>query len=260
MTLPLPNLQQLVVFLMLFTRVLGVFVSAPIFGARAIPSRVKIMFTIILAYIFYSLFVGSESFNFQEFTYLNVLMILINELLLGILIGFISLLIFGIVQFCGSIIDVMSGMHMASILDPLTREQQSLLGQFQYILTILLFLVFDGHHYIIHALYYSFKIIPLGAITFLKFSPEAFLKVFSNIFLVGLQLSAPVIAILFLIDFSLGVIAKGVPQMNVFMTGAPLKGLVAFISLFICLIYFGAFFNKIPKLTFDNIIYVLRSL
>ncbi|MEK6557429.1 MAG: flagellar biosynthetic protein FliR [Candidatus Margulisiibacteriota bacterium] len=260
MPYPILQIPTLIVYLLFFARVLGIMVSAPIFGARAIPSRIKIGFSLILAYLFYILYTPTQLHLSLDNNLLAILMLVSAELLLGIFIGYIALLIFSVIQFCGNLIDIMTGMHVASVLDPMTHEQQSLLGQFQYILALLLFLNFNGHHFILHALNKSFSMLPLGTLSFKITDPSTFIGIVNSTFVIGFQLATPIIAILFLIDFSLGIIAKGVPQMNVFMTGMPLKSMVGFFALLIALLYYSEYFKHLPLFVYKNIVQALHSL
>jgi flagellar biosynthetic protein FliR len=260
MTNPVINLAALTMYLVFLARVSGIFISAPLFGARNIPTQVRIGMALVLAYIFYELLRGQSPPLPDTLNWMNLGLLIILEALVGLLIGFTSLLIFLTIQFAGHLIDIMTGMQMASVFDPATSSQQSLLGQFQYILALLLFLAFNGHHFILHALYQSFSLIPIGALSFTGDDPLIFMRIVGASFLVGLQLAGPIMAMLFLIDFSLGIIAKGVPQMNVFVTGMPLKSLVGIMGLLMLLIYFGTYFSHIPKMSYVNIITVLKSL
>lgn len=260
MTFPILQLQGLPLYFLFLARVLGIMVSAPIFGARAIPPRVKMGFSLILAYLFFLLYAPSPAHSFAGNNLSALFMLLSAELLLGILIGYVALLVFSVIQFCGNIIDIMTGMHVASVLDPMTLEQQSLLGQFQYILALLLFLNFNGHHFILHALNKSFTMLPLGTLSLQISDPSIFIGIVSSTFIIGFQLAAPIVAILFLIDFSLGIIAKGVPQMNVFMTGMPLKSMVGFFALLVALLYYSEYFKHLPGFVYQNILQVLSSL
>ncbi len=260
MTYPVINLASLSLFLVFLARVSGIFISAPLFGARNVPTRVRIGMAIVLAYIFFELLRGQAPALPNTMNWMNLGLLIILEILVGLLIGFTAMLIFLAIQFAGHLIDIVTGMQMASVFDPATSAQQSLFGQFQYILALLLFLAFNGHHFIIHALYQSYSLIPIGSLSFSGGDPLIFMKIVGTSFSVGLQLAAPIMAMLFLIDFSLGIIAKGVPQMNVFVTGMPIKSLVGIMGLFIVMSYYGNFFSHIPKLAYTDIIAVLKAL
>ncbi|MEI7942297.1 MAG: flagellar biosynthetic protein FliR [Candidatus Riflemargulisbacteria bacterium] len=246
-------------FLLIFVRVSGIFVTAPIFATRIIPVHIKVLISLYISYVVFQ-FHGQSSLAYKDIHILIFGILILTEAIIGTLIGFIASLAFNMIQFGGKLIDIIMGMHIASIMDPLTREQQSLVGQLQYIIVILLFLTFNGHHLIILGLLQSFDILPIGTLTFTTAFSETFMNILTQTFIIGMQFAAPVMAILFLIDFCLGVIAKSVPQMNVFLTGMPLKALAGFMMLFLLFIFYGNYFLSIPELMYGHIITILRVL
>ena len=256
---PVLDITKILFFLALFSRIIGVFSTAPILGAKVIPVQIKIVLSLIIAYLLFVLFPGEQNM-FANIKTIPYLFIIFSETIIGVLIGYVAMMIFTAIQFAGSIIDRSMGMMIASVIDPMSKERQSLTGQLQYIVSILLFLLFNGHHYIILALANSFELLPIGTLHFSGSFIGTFMTIINNSFIIGLKLSAPIVGILFLIDFSLGIIAKSIPQMNVFLTGMPLKSMVGFTILFSSFIYFGIFFGKIPGLTYQNIIITLKQL
>jgi flagellar biosynthesis protein FliR len=256
---PLLELSQVYHFLLIFVRISGVFVTAPIFSTRIIPVHIKVLISITLAYIVFQLN-GQNHLVYQDTSIIIMSILIASEAIIGILIGFIATLTFTMIQFGGRILDIMMGMHIASIMDPLTREQQSLIGQLQYIVVILLFLFLNGHHLIIIGTLESFTILPIGTLTFTDTFSTTFIKIISQSFIVGIQFVAPIMATLFLIDFCLGIVAKGVPQMNVFLTGIPLKSISGFFMLFLLFIFYGNYFSSVPDIMFKNIITILKVL
>ncbi len=251
--------SKLYLFLLIFVRVTGIFVTAPIFATRIIPVHLKVLISLSLTYIVFQLN-GQSSLVYKDIHVLIFGILILSEAIVGTLIGFIASLAFNMIQFGGRLIDILMGMHIASIMDPLTREQQSLVGQLQYIIVILLFLTFNGHHLIILGLLQSFDILPIGTLTFTTAFSETFMKIITQTFILGMQFAAPVMAVLFLIDFCLGVIAKSVPQMNVFLTGMPLKAIAGFLMIFLLFIFYGSYFSSIPELMYEHIITILRVL
>ncbi len=251
--------SKLILFLLIFVRVSGIFITAPIFSTRVITVHLKVLLSLYLSYVVFQ-FSGVSHHIYRDIHPFIFLILVFAEAIVGILIGFIANLAFNMIQFGGRLLDILMGMHIASILDPLSREQQSLLGQLQYIIVILLFLNIGGHHLILNALMQSFDILPIGTITFTTTFSETFMRAITQTFIIGLQFAAPIMAILFLIDFSLGVIAKSVPQMNVFLTGMPLKTMAGFLLIFLLFIFYGSYFASVPELMYGHIITILRVL
>lgn len=253
------SLPDILYFLLLFCRISGLFIAAPILSTAAIPRQSKVAMAVILAFIVYTVLPDSPLplNNIHPLTYA---ILIAGEVTVGYIMGFVASLIFVAIQFGGRLIDVVMGMHIASAMNPLTRERQSLIGQLQYLIVILLFLQLNGHHLLIRGMLDSFTLLPLGAVRFGPTFIQAFMAILYHGFLAGMQLAIPVMGTLFLIDFSLGIIAKGVPQMNVFLTGMPLKATVGFITMFLAFSYYGAFFTNIPRLMYDQLMLIVRVL
>jgi flagellar biosynthetic protein FliR len=109
------------------------------------------------------------------------------------------------------------------VIDPNSSQGVSIIGQFQFILALLIFLAIDGHHLLINAVVQSFAIVPLGHVAISGATAEIMTRICVDIFAIAVKLSAPVIVTLFLTDVALGIIARTVPQMNVFIVAFPLK-------------------------------------
>ena len=144
-----------------------------------------------------------------------------------------------------------------NVVDPLIGTQAPILGNFKFILAILVFLQIDGHHYFIKALFDSYETIPIGQCVFL--SPhfiESYLHYFGEIFIVGCKLSMPIVGTLLVTDFVMGIMARTVPQMNIFMVGMPIKILIGFLVLLVIIpiyiyllnVSFGNVFKQIYNL------------
>ncbi len=222
-------------YLLMGTRMSGIFMFAPIFGTRSVPMFMKVGLVAVTTYLFFVTIPMSK--NVADVHLLVYAIYILKELSIGIAIGYVAQILFGAIQFAGKMIDMMMGLHVASVFDPMTHEQQSLMGQLLYIMAIFFFLQVDGHHIVIEAVGRSFYTLPIGALSIHHSLIDFFIQIVNTIFLVGLQIAAPIAAILFLIDFSLGLVAKAVPQMNVFLLGMPLKIMIGFMFLMVMLIY-----------------------
>ena len=213
---------DLPVFLLAFFRVAGVMMPAPLFGSGIVDMRVKVFLSLLLAVLFFP-FVGRPASPLDAGlgTYAFAVA---QELGLGLLIGFAASMIFAAVQFGGQIIDQELGIMMANILDPLTNEQISIIGQFKLLLATVVYLLIDGHHYLLRAVADSFRAIPIaglrlsdGAVTQLS---DTLVK---DLFRVAVQIAAPSLVTLFLITIALAFMARTVPEMNIFVLGFSLR-------------------------------------
>jgi flagellar biosynthetic protein FliR len=123
------------------------------------------------------------------------------------------------------------GFAVANVLDPVSNDQVSIIGQFLFLFALLYFLTMDAHHILIKGVADSFALAPAGSFAVDQTAVGWFVGVFGRMFWLGLKLAMPVVGAIFLVDVALGIIAKTVPQMNVFIVGLPLKSLLGMLIL-----------------------------
>ncbi|TCT26757.1 flagellar biosynthetic protein FliR [Melghiribacillus thermohalophilus] len=247
------DLARLPGFLLIFARVTSFFVMLPIFSYRNIPTRHKIALGLFLAWImFYTVDIPILVIDG------NYLLLLLKEILVGLFIGFIAYLILSAVQIAGGFIDFQMGFAIANVIDPQTGAQSPLIGQYYYTIVILFLISVDAHHLLLDGVFYSYQYIALDQfIPFEQSSIPAFLiKTFNHMFVVAFQMAVPIVGTLFLVDVALGIIARTVPQLNVFVVGLPLKILVSFI---VILLFMGIYFTAIRNL-FETLLIAMRDL
>lgn len=194
----------------------------PLFGERTVPVRVKAGLSIILTLIIFPHIPASSLPAISENT-LVLFMKIAGEVMIGLLIGLIGRFIFVGIQLCGQIIGFQMGFAIANIVDPVTSTQVSIIAELYYLIAILLFLTFDMHQVFIAAIVESFSIIPPYGFRMKGEIAQALVVYSSNLFLVAVKIGAPVIAALTLLNVSLAIIARTVPQINIFIVGFPLQ-------------------------------------
>lgn len=241
------------VFLLIFVRVASFFLTVPIFSYRTVPAMFKIGIAFFLALTMFFV-VDSEPIPIDHLYY----MLILKEAMVGIILGFIGYLILSAVQIAGGFIDFQMGFAIANVMDPQTGAQSPIIGQYLYMFAFLFLLSVNGHHLLLDGIYYSYQFIPLDQV-FIHFHSENMvqfiLKLFSQMFVIAFQLSIPVVACLFLVDLALGIVARTVPQLNVFVVGLPLKIMVSFLVLFVVI---GAMIFTVGEL-FDLILRSMRA-
>lgn len=163
-------------------------------------------------------------FEFPDFP-----LFMINEVLLGAMIGLIARFIFTSVQFGGRIIGFQMGFAMAEVVDPQNGAQTSLISQFQNVFAIFIFLSLNGHHLFLQAAVHSYEFLPPGNLNFGGEAIPYLVELSSRMFILGIQFSAPVIILLLLSSFSLGFMSRIFPQLNVFLLSFPLNITISFI-------------------------------
>lgn len=204
-----------------FTRTSGLMMTAPVFQSRYISAQLKIVFAFALALV-----VAPFIQLHTDLTAMKVwvaVALLIEELLVGLIIGYTIGLTFAALQLGGYFFDVSIGFGIVNMIDPNSGAEMPLLGQFNYILSLIVFLAINGHHTMINALIQSFDIIKPGMFFLKKEAVGIILKAFANMFYFGFKIGIPVVGAVFLADVALGIISKLIPQINVFVTGFPIK-------------------------------------
>lgn len=154
--------------------------------------------------------------------------------------------------------DFQMGFAIANVIDPQTGAQSPILGQFLYIFAILFLFSVNGHHLLIDGIYHSYQFIPLESLS-LAFGENSTImlitKAFAAMFVVSFQISIPIVGSIFLVDLALGLVARTVPQINIFIVGLPVKILVSFILLFFVV---GSMIFSVRDL-FELLLYSLRD-
>lgn len=219
------------VLLLIFVRVSAFFVTIPLFSYKTIPSQLKIVLAFVLSWMMYYTF-SIEAFTING----DYLLLVLKEAIVGLVLGLVVYIVFSAVQIAGGFIDFQMGFAMANIVDPQTGAQSPLMGQFFNFLLLLVFLAINGHHLVLDGIFYSYQFMPIDQF-FPKFgdaeSIEYIMKLFVAVFAIAFQMSAPIIATLFLVTLALGITGKTVPQLNIFVVGFPIKIAVGFILLII---------------------------
>ena len=212
------GLNDLLVFLLMLTRVSGLMLLAPFFGARNLPTQVQIALSVALA---------AAAFPFAPRAGVvvptNVAALFVAaalELGVGVLLGFTANLLFGAIQLAGQIADQELGIGLANIIDPISNESVTIVGQLQYTLGLLFFLALDGHHLVLQAVVQSFELVPVLG---LRWDAADGLAVADHlvtaVFVVGIKLSAPTLVTLMVVTVAMALLARTAPEMNIFVLG-----------------------------------------
>lgn len=240
------TLDNITLFLLTTFRVAGLFVAAPILGHSAIPPMVKILLTLLFGYFLFP-YAGSTQFSLEP-GLMPLIMVSLREFLFGLVIGFLFQIIFIGVEFGGGLIGYQIGFAMVNIVDPTTSTSVPIIGQFKLLLATLIFLLINGHHLVLQALFESFKIVPLGHVSFKPVALNELTRFAGAAFAIGVKVAAPVIVTLFITDVCLGIVARTMPQMNILIVGFQVKigvGLLILgISLPVFTYVFTQLFNK----------------
>ncbi|MGD8880341.1 MAG: flagellar biosynthetic protein FliR, partial [Desulfobacterales bacterium] len=198
--------------------------------------------------------------NFPTVTGLAPLAIgIVREILLGISIGLAVNFIFAGLQLAGQLAGYQMGMAIARVMDPSTDRQLPLLGQFNELFALLIFITINAHHWFIRALVDSYQLVPVFGFRISGSLIEQLVGMAGNMFVIAIKLGAPVIAVLLISSIVFGLIARTVPQMNVFFVAMPLKIAVGLFFFGICLPYFSLFLKTTFSKLGDTVMLILKA-
>jgi len=243
-------------YLLILFRCLGFLLLTPVFGRREFPPQVKIGLGALLSIIVYPFI---PDINLCSNLWIFAASVL-KEFMTGITIGYVAFLLFSSLYLAGEIIDMEMGFGIVNVLDSQSNTQVPLMGNYFYILTILLFLTINGHHMLISAIIKSYDLLPLGEAIYQEGVLNTIIISFKDMFLLGVKIALPVVSVIFLTDLALGIIARTVPQMNVFMVGLPVKIAVGMISMIMVFPMFFIIIDAIYNGTYEKILITIKEM
>jgi flagellar biosynthetic protein FliR len=243
--------------LLIFVRIASFMVTAPLFSGRQIPNTYKIGLSAILGI----LCVGMLKEPLASLPQAVLMLFILKEFFVGIVLGFTATIWLSAVQVAGNILDMQIGFSMASLFDPNFGTTTQLTGRFKYILAILFLLSTNGHHLLIQGILSSFDWIGLKS-TIPAWS-DGRLSLFildcvKQMFMIGFMMAAPILGAMFLADVAFGILAKTVPQMNIFTVAPPVKILLHFLLYIFLLPGFFYLVNILFENMFESMSSILK--
>lgn len=230
MTYTIENLEA---FLLIVTRLAAFMFSAPVFGINRIPQKVKIGFAFFMSVIVYY----AVPVQLPEYAgIISYSILLIQESVVGLILGYITNACLYIVNFSGRFIDMEIGFSMANMMDPSTKLQTSVTGVYYTQMVTMLLLISNMHYYLLKAIIDSFRYVPLGRAVISRNLYEIMQTFIVDYFIIGFRIVLPVFAVMLIVNIVLGVLAKIAPQMNMFVVGMQIK---VFAGLVVLLIIVG---------------------
>ncbi|MAE69974.1 MAG: flagellar biosynthetic protein FliR [Gemmatimonadetes bacterium] len=227
-------------FILVFMRLATLLALAPFYGFKNVSVRVRIGLALLIALILTPVV---DVPDLEESPLSQFVLLGLKEIAIGGFLGFALSIVFAAAQFAGHIAGFQMGLAMANTVDPQGQVSLSVVGEFFYVLAVLLFLVFDGHLFVLKTVVHSFELVPVDAFSLNGGAMRHMVRLTSDLFGLAVQLAAPVIAALFATSVTLGLIARTVPQMNVFIVGFPIKIGLGFFACILCIPFFAHAFG-----------------
>ena len=251
-------LAQLQLFFLVFLRVGAIIMFMPVFDSKSIPLFFKVALAFTTSIVLFPM-LDLDPLPVLNNVYAMGIKVM-GEILIGLVIGFSVKLIFAGIQLAGQLAGYQMGMALANVMDPSSSQQVPLLAQFTNLFGLLIFITINAHYWFIKALTNSFQMVPPLHVNFRGSLMEHLIKMSGNMFVIGIQVGAPVIAAMLITSVAFGLIARTVPQMNVFIVAMPLKIGVGLLFLGFSLPYFSTFLQKIFGGLGQNIMLMLKAM
>ena len=243
------SLLQFQSFVLILMRVSPILFMMPVLSSRDMPNLLKIGLTLTVGLILLPLvkinpqFLPREPFQFGS--------LMIAELMIGFILSLSVQIIFAGIQMGGELVSFEMGFSMASVVDPQSGVSTPVISQFIYFMSILIFLAMDAHHWFFRAVSQSFLLLAPGEIHLRAGLYSHLLNLTGSLFVIGVKLAAPVLAVMMFIKIAMGILAKAAPQVNILMASFPLTigiGLLFLaLSIELLLAYFEGLFQAAGK-------------
>jgi flagellar biosynthetic protein FliR len=250
------SLPQLQMFFLVFLRVGAILMTIPVFESQSIPHLFKVALAFATSLILFPILELSPVPVSGSIIGLGIGAA--GEILLGLVIGFSVKLIFAGIQLAGQMAGYQMGLAIANVMDPADSQQIPILAQFNNLVALLIFLSINAHYWFIRALTQSYRLVPPLNFHFDGSLMEHLIQLAGNMFVIAIQVGAPVTAALLVTTVAFGLVARTVPQMNVFIVAMPLKIGVGLLFLGFSLPYFSTFLKKIFNGLGQHILIMLK--
>ncbi len=215
-----------------FARVLALFATLPVLGQRTVPVRVRVALAFFITVCAQA---SLPPIPVVPLDSAQALLVLVQQLVIGISLGFAARIVFAAIEFAGELIGLQMGLNFAMFFDPTTGGQATAVSRFFGVTVGWLFIVINGHLLLIAAVVRSFTTFPVSA------EPFSFLRATqpqvwgAEIFALGLWIALPLVAMLLFVNLVLGVISRVAQQMNIFAIGFPITLSVGLVGVLLTL-------------------------
>lgn len=238
-------------------RILALIASAPIYGIKEVPARIKVALALAITLVIaptLSIPAGLDPASAQG------LFVLLQQIVAGLVIGLSMQLIFSAVEMAGDIAGLQMGLGFASFYDPQNATFTPVIAQFLGIIATLAFLAADGHLYMLSALADSFQDFPIGASIPAAHAFRTMAEWGGSLFNHALQFSLPLIGVLLITNLALAILTRSAPQLNIFAVGFPITITVGFVTLLLTLPYLSPLMEYFTHAGLDNVSRIMREL
>lgn len=244
------SFEYLLASFLIFVRVGSMMMTAPYFSTAAFPVRVKLFFALITSFLLYPVIPAAGVVIPVDANVFFLATTILLEVLVGATLGLVGQLIFAGMEMAGRIISLKIVLAFADMVDTMTQQQSTIISNLFSMLAVLVFLTIEGDKIYLNALARSFEVVPVNQAQIHLAGPYM-LELATWLFVIGVQISSPFLIVLFLLDLSLAIFARIMPQANIMFIALPLKLGIGFIMLLLVVPYLPAAFEMIFHRLFE---------
>lgn len=244
-------------WLLVFARMGGLFGMNPLLTRRNVPAMVRTGLTFLLTALIAP---GVTVTGVAAEDSLSLALGMVKELFVGFACGYVFQVFYYMILFAGDLMDTNFGMSMAKVFDPGTSIQLSVSGSFLNILFALYIFSTNSHLLLIRVFADSFRVLPAGMVTFSQDGALFFIELFASVFSMGLRLTLPFVAAEFVLELSMGVLMKLIPQIHVFVINIQFKMMLGLLLLLAFAGPVASFTDNYMRLMFENLQYAFSAL
>ncbi|MCX6169923.1 MAG: flagellar biosynthetic protein FliR [Ignavibacteriales bacterium] len=210
-----------VIVLLIFLRIISMIVTAPILGHNSFPTIAKIFLSMVIAYMVFLTI--DKSKIVIDINLISLALSAAKEIITGIIMGFMLNFVFYGISFAGHLIGYDMGLMMAEVMNPLQEANNNVVGEVIYYVSMMIFILINGHHYIISAVVASFSVVPLSKSTVTLPVVQLIVKYSFAVFTIAIKIAAPIMVSFFLVHIAEGIISRVIPNIQVFFVTQPAK-------------------------------------
>jgi flagellar biosynthetic protein FliR len=249
------TLARFETIVLVLARVSAMLAMMPIFSQQQLPRQLRFAIGLLFTFVMVATVPTIAAMQLGPLT-----VAVLAQAFVGLVFGFVAYLLFTGIQFAGQVVDLQIGFAIANIINPQTSQNVTIIGELELTLATLLYLALDGHHLLIAGIARSFTLVPLPYVAAPDLIAGDVMRFFSQALLIVIQIAAPVVVTLFLVNVMLGLMARVAPQMNVFVVGFPLQIGIGLTMLIVAIPLFGAVFPGLVDQSGREMDTILRAM
>lgn len=239
---------------------MGILLTATFFSSQSITIQAKLGFVFFVTIVIFPMVVGLLPPVPEDIIHFAFLAI--GEGVIGASLGVCITISFSVFQLAGQFFTIQMGFGASEVFDPMSQISLPLMGQYLYLIFVLVFLSLNGPALILKEVFHSFELINFQNLVNWKIvsSDLGLVKIFGNLFMIGLRISIPIIGTLLLISITLGLLGKAAPQMNLLMIGFPISITTGFIIILLLLPGIISFIGYYIDVVFSNLWFLMLEI